>query len=191
MLALAPVGLAACASTSPAPIHRPLAGPLTPAAPLPSIDFAGIDLAMTPFDAATAPRLSYDQPHSECVPFARQFSGVQIWGDAVTWWGQAEGKYPRSNMPATGSVFVMRGYNDDKRGHVAVVSEVVSSRLIRVDQANWLSAGELSFSVPVVDVSPDNSWTQVRMWYVPSNTWGGRTYRADGFIHPIALGGIG
>ncbi|MFN3286808.1 MAG: CHAP domain-containing protein, partial [bacterium] len=29
----------------------------------------------------------------QCVPFARMISGVQIFGDAWTWWKQAAGKY--------------------------------------------------------------------------------------------------
>src|SRR3546814_5614904 len=29
----------------------------------------------------------------QCVPFARAASGIQIYGDAWTWWGQAEDRY--------------------------------------------------------------------------------------------------
>ena len=121
------------------------------------------------------------------MPFARSASGVDLYGDASTWWMQADGKYPRSNTPAVGSVLVMHGYSDDTRGHVAVVSAIVSDRIIRVDQANWLNQGEISLSVPVVDVSPNNDWSEVRVWYIPDNHWGGRVYTADGFIHPFAL----
>ena len=134
-------------------------------------------------DPYSPPRIVAGTAPSQCVPFARSASGVNIYGDANTWWVQAEGKYPRSNTPAVGSVLVMRGYDDPNRGHVAVVSAVVSSRIIRVDQANWLNQGEISLSVPVVDVSPDNDWTQVRVWYVPDNHWGGRTY-LGGRLHP-------
>ena len=34
----------------------------------------------------------------ECVPFARAASGIQIWGDAWTWWSQAETKYQRGHV---------------------------------------------------------------------------------------------
>jgi hypothetical protein len=138
-------------------------------------------------DPNAPPRIIAGAAPSQCVPFARSASGVNLYGDANTWWAQAEGKYPRSNTPAVGSVFVMRGYDDPSRGHVAVVSAVVSSRIIRVDQANWLNQGEISLSVPVVDVSPNNNWTEVRVWYIPDNHWGGRTYAAEGFIHPFPL----
>ncbi|MBL8547802.1 MAG: CHAP domain-containing protein [Hyphomonadaceae bacterium] len=123
----------------------------------------------------------------QCVPFARQASGVEIYGNANTWWRQAAGRYPRSNSPAYGSVFVMHGYNTSARGHVAVVTHVESSRLIRVDQANWLNGGEISRGVPVMDVSPNNDWTEVRVWHIPGGHWGGRVYSADGFIHPFVL----
>lgn len=81
----------------------------------------------------------------------------------------------------------MRGYRTDARGHVAVVTHVDSSRLIRVDQANWLNNGEISTGVPVLDVSPNNDWSEVRVWYIPGGHWGGRTYTAHGFIHPFGL----
>jgi hypothetical protein len=146
-----------------------------------------LDLTTTPFDADTAPRILYDLPPSECVPYAREQSGIQIRGDAVTWWAQADGLYPRSSRPAEGSVLVLRGWQDDRRGHVSVVKAIISSRLIRVDQANWLHGGEISVDVPVIDVSAGNDWSEVRIWHVPGGYWGGRTYQAQGFIHPIGL----
>ena len=133
------------------------------------------------------PRISYDLPPSECVPFARTISGIAIWGDAVTWWRQAAGKYPRSSRPAEGSVLVLRGWQDEKRGHVAVVKAMLSPRIIRVDHANWMHGGEVSLDVPVIDVSPANDWSEVRVWHVPGMYWGGRTYQSQGFIHPIGI----
>jgi surface antigen len=121
------------------------------------------------------------------VPYARQASGVEIYGDANTWWGQAAGRYARSSRPAPGSVLVLRGYNDPTRGHVAVVSGMVSDRILKVDQANWLNRGEISLAVPVLDVSPENDWSQVRVWHIPSGQWGARVYSAEGFIHPFPL----
>jgi len=139
------------------------------------------------FDPSAPPRVVDRRAHLQCVPFAREESGIQIYGDANTWWGQAAGRYPRSNSPAPGSVLVMRGYNDPGRGHVAVVTEVVSSRVILVDHANWLNHGEISTNVPVADVSPNNDWSEVRVWYIPNRQWGARTYRAHGFVHPFLM----
>jgi hypothetical protein len=56
-----------------------------------------------------------------------------------------------------------------------------------VNHANWLNHGEISLNVPVADVSPNNDWSEVRVWYIPNAQWGARVYQADGFIHPFYL----
>lgn len=171
-LGLAAALLAACATTS-APVNmhgRPTAGETLP--------FYSLD---------APPQVVAGAPPLQCVPFARQASGIQIYGDANTWWRQAAGRYPRSNSPAVGSVLVLHGYHDETRGHVAVVRRIISPRVILVDHANWLNQEEVTVNVPVVDVSPENDWTQVRVWYIPLRQWGARTYTADGFIHPFLL----
>lgn len=172
-LGLVTAALAACASTS-APISASRYPAPRPSASLPSYE-------------GDEPRVVDPRAGLQCVPYARQASGIDIYGDANTWWVRAEGRYPRSNQPAPGSVFVMRGYNNPGRGHVAVVTHVDSSRLIRVDQANWLNGGEVSVGVPVLDVSANNDWSEVRVWYIPGGHWGGRIYEAEGFIHPFTL----
>jgi hypothetical protein len=165
------VFLAACASVPmPATTSRPVA-----AAP------------RLPYDPDAPPHVVEGFPPSQCVPFARQESGIDIYGDANTWWMQAAGRYPRSSSPATGSVLVMRGYNDSSRGHVAVVRRVVSSRIILVDHANWMNHGEITVNVPVLDVSDANDWSQVRVWWIPLSQWGARIYSTEGFIHPFLL----
>ena len=140
-----------------------------------------------PYDQGAAAQVLDGRAPLQCAPFAREQSGIEIYGNANTWWGQAAGRYPRSNSPAPGAVLVMRGYNNARRGHVAVVRQVVSSRVILVDHANWLNRGEISTNVPVADVSANNDWSEVRVWYIPSRQWGARTYRANGFIHPFLL----
>ena len=189
--AFAAVATSACASSRPAPISFAVAVPATPsiaaAAPRPPV--APVDTSSLPYDPAFPPVVLDGAPISECVPFARNQSGVQIWGDAVTWWAQADGHYVRSAHPAEGSVLVTKGYNDPTRGHVSVVSAIVSDRLIRVDHANWLGGGETTLNVPVLDVSANNDWSEVRVWHVPGAHWGGRVYTTQGFIHPFRLNG--
>lgn len=119
----------------------------------------------------------------QCVPYAREQSGVDIRGDAVNWWRAAAGHFVRVKAPEDGSVMVMRGYHNN-RGHVAVVRHIMSSRSIIIDHANWLNSGEVTVNVPVVDVSPKNDWTQVRVWHIPTQTWGARVYTVQGFILP-------
>jgi len=118
----------------------------------------------------------------QCVPYARMQSGVQIWGDAVGWWDKASGKFERTSDPEPGAVMVMRGYNDDGRGHLAVVRRILNEREIVVDHANWLNSGEIGLDNPVLDVSDDNDWSQVRIWYAPGRHYGGRIYEVQGFI---------
>jgi hypothetical protein len=179
-LALASAALGACAST-PAPIElggRGTAAPVQRAQAMPR---------PPSFDSSAAPRIVEGRARLQCVPYAREASGVAIWGDAYTWWDQAAGRYPRSSRPAPGSVLVLRGYRTDTRGHVAVVTGIESSRVIRVDQANWLNQEEVSVNVPVLDVSPNNDWSEVRVWHIPSGQWGARVYQSRGFIHAFRL----
>lgn len=128
------------------------------------------------------PVLQRRGPRLQCVPFARSESGVEIYGNANTWWAQAAGRYARERKPEEGAVLVMRGYAGANRGHVAVVREIVSDRVVLVDHSNWLNRGEVTRAVPVRDVSPNHDWTQVQVWHVPGAHWGGRTYRVQGFI---------
>jgi hypothetical protein len=120
----------------------------------------------------------------QCVPFARDASGIDIRGNANRWWTLAQGKYTRSRRPQEGAVFVMRGYSTARRGHVAVVKQILDPRTIVVDHANWGNDGRIYLSAPMRDESPKNDWSKVRVWYTPTNQWGRRLYRAKGFILP-------
>ncbi len=123
----------------------------------------------------------------QCVPYARQLTGLEIRGDAWTWWPAAEGRYLRGPMPQAGSVLVLKKTDRLRRGHLAVVTQVLGPREILVEHANWLNRGMIHRNVPVVDVSPANDWSEVRLWYVPGNHLGGRVYPAYGFIHPATM----
>lgn len=118
----------------------------------------------------------------QCVPFAREESGIEIFGNANTWWSQAAGRYERTRTPEERAVLVLRGYGDSNRGHVALVRETVSSRLIIVDHANWMNRGEITRDVPIRDVSEAGDWSQVQVWNIQTRQWGGRIYNVQGFI---------
>ncbi|MEQ1755667.1 MAG: CHAP domain-containing protein [Micropepsaceae bacterium] len=128
------------------------------------------------------PKVVHAAQPLQCVPYARWKTGVTIWGDAWNWWEKAVGRFDRSSEPEEGSVLVLKGYADNGRGHVAVVRKVINSREIVVDHANWLNGGEISLDSPVMDVSDDNDWSQVRVWYTPGDHYGGRVYDVQGFI---------
>ena len=117
----------------------------------------------------------------ECAPFARAVSGVELRGAAADWWPQAEGRYPRTQTAAVGSVLVFRRSTRLPDGHVAVVSRVLSDRRILATHANWVRH-RVSGDVPVIDVSPGNDWTRVRVWWPPTNQMGVTEYATFGFI---------
>ncbi|MBO1073092.1 CHAP domain-containing protein [Roseomonas marmotae] len=121
-----------------------------------------------------------------CVPYARAESGIQLSGDAWEWWDAAAGRYARGSTPQPGSVLVLRRTSRLRDGHLSVVNRVVSAREIRVDHANWASGayrGRIATDQQVVDVSPANDWSMVRVWYPPSRALGVTSYPAAGFIH--------
>lgn len=114
-----------------------------------------------------------------CVPFARDASGVEIKGNAGTWWDQAKGKFARGSDPVVGSVMAFSATRKLPKGHVAVVSAVVNDREILIDHANWTSS-QVSLGMAVVDVSPQNDWSVVKVASAPNSF--GRPYPIDGFI---------
>jgi surface antigen len=123
----------------------------------------------------------------QCVPFARMISGIQIFGDAWTWWQQAAGKYAQGFTPKSGAVLVFRPHGPMTKGHVAVVSQVLTDRVIQVTQANWSiiegSRGKVERDVTVVDVSPQGDWSQVKVWFDPVHDLGKTIYPTYGFIY--------
>ena len=127
----------------------------------------------------------------ECVPYAREHSGVVLYGDAGAWWDMADGRYARRQAPQLGAVIVLTGYAGAGRGHVGVVSAMVSPREIRLDHANWLGDGAIYIDDPVADVSPENDWSEVRVWNPRTAAWGRKTYLVEGFIGPDRAGDLG
>ncbi len=119
----------------------------------------------------------------ECVPYARQVSSVHLYGDAADWWNKADGQYAKGSDPVPGGVLVLRRSGRLPYGHVAVVRSQRSAREITVDQANWVHH-RITIGEPVIDVSPGNDWSAVRVWWDPSGSMGATTYPAYGFITP-------
>lgn len=124
----------------------------------------------------------------QCVPYARQISGIELSGDAWRWWSAAQGVYERGSSPQVGAVLVFKQTGHMRHGHVAVVRRVINKREIHIDHANWGngfrdSRGAVTTDVAVVDVSPRNDWTQVRVWHEASGTYGTRVNPSFGFIY--------
>jgi hypothetical protein len=138
-------------------------------------------------DAGTAPAVA--PAGLQCVPYAREHSNINIHGDAYTWWDKAAGVYARGSAPMMGAVMVLYGYAGKHRAHVAVVTRMVSPRLIRINHANWNNDGAIYVNDPVQDVSAQNDWSQVKVWNIRTGSWGTRSYSVRGFIGPGPEGG--
>ena len=120
----------------------------------------------------------------QCAPFARFFSGIQLFGAAASWWNQATGKYVQGNAPRLGSVLVFKAVGAMRSGHVATVTRLVSDRIIKVTHANWGGMkGRVERDVTVVDTSTKGDWSAVKVWYAPIGDVGQRAYPTYGFIY--------
>ena len=120
----------------------------------------------------------------QCVPYARRLTGIAIFGDAHTWWKQAQGRYSRGHQPREGAVLAIKPYANSKLGHVAAVSKVVDARTILISHANWSGPGKIERNVTALDVSPENDWSRVRVWYGPTRKLGTTKWPVAGFIYP-------
>lgn len=119
----------------------------------------------------------------QCVPYARAQSGIEIRGNAGTWWAQAEGRYARGAEPRVGAVLVLQPTRFMPIGHVAMVAEIIDDRNIYLNHANWSGPGRIERRALAQDVSPNGDWSQIRVWYAPQGSLGIRANPAFGFIY--------
>jgi len=150
--------------------------------------------ASEPAPAVAEPQVAVLPPPvqpMQCVPYARMVSGVNLRGDAWTWWGQADGRYGRGKKPRAGAVLVFTKTSRLPLGHVSVVTKVVNAREILVTHANWSSRGtgrgQVTSNVRVIDISPGNDWSELRVWNDDLDDFG-LAYPALGFIYQGAAG---
>ena len=140
-------------------------------------------------NAAPAARRQVAQARAgiSCVPYARMITGMDISGNAYTWWGNAAGSYARGKTPEAGSVLAFRSSGGMRSGHVAVVSRVVNRREVLVDHANWegpgIRKGTVMRGVSVIDASDNNDWSVVRVQVGHNANAYGRDYPTYGFIY--------
>lgn len=162
--------LTACGTQSAAPVYRPLD--------------SDIQTYAKPLNAT--PAFYPIKKIKQCVAHAREVTGIPIFGDAHTWWYQADGRYEKGSMPRINSILVLSKTSRLKYGHLAVVKRVVDKRTIEVEHSNWGGTRNerciVYTRMPVKDVSPANNWSQLRFWNYPSETFGS-IYPAQGFIY--------
>jgi surface antigen len=133
--------------------------------------------------ALSIPQAANAQTFWQCAPFARVFSGVQLFGAAASWWNQAIGKYTQGHAPKPGAVLVFKSIGSMRSGHVATVTKVISDRIVQVTHANWSNRGGVERDVKVVDASSKGDWSSVRVWYGPIRDLGTKAYPTYGFIY--------
>lgn len=137
------------------------------------------------FDSPHAAGIRVSQPE-QCVPYARRVSGIQIYGDAHTWWDQAPPQ-ARRFTPMPGAVLVLASTPKLPYGHLAVVKRIIDDKQIDVTHSNWgwdyKTRSIIYNSMRVEDVSPTNDWSQLRFWNMEANSFG-FPYAARGFIYP-------
>ena len=126
-------------------------------------------------------------PYLQCVPYARRVSGIQIFGDAHTWWDQAADRYARGYKPRVGAVMTFKPHGNMRLGHVAAVSRVIDSRTVLLRHSNWSPIngrrGQIEDNVRAIDVSENNDWSEVRVWFDPIQALGGTHWPVQGFIY--------
>jgi surface antigen len=126
-------------------------------------------------------------PYLQCAPYARQVTGIELFGEAGSWWDQAQGRYATGHKPRVGAVMTFLPTRNLPLGHVAAVSKVLDSRRVLLDHANWSPVngrrGQVEKNVLAVDVSPNNDWSEVRVWYAPLGDVGTTAWPVEGFIY--------
>jgi hypothetical protein len=124
----------------------------------------------------------------QCAPYARAQSGIEIHGNAGTWWDQAAGRYRRGSEPQVGAVLAFQPSRAMPIGHVAVVAEIVDDRHVYLNHANWSGPGRIERRALAEDVSANGDWSEVRVWYAPQRSLGLRANPTAGFIYNEAPG---
>jgi surface antigen len=124
----------------------------------------------------------------QCVPYARALTGIDIRGDAHSWWNSAAGLYERGNRPRVGAIMSFRPHGAMRLGHIAAVRKIIDKRTVLISHANWSTIngvrGHIENDVMVVDASDDNDWSRVKVWYSPNNALGTTEWPLNGFIYP-------
>jgi surface antigen len=113
-------------------------------------------------------------------------NGIGLRGDAVYWWEAATGVYARGSVPEVGSIISFRPISIMPLGHIAVVTDVVGPREVRIYHANWTHSDDLpdgiSRGIAVIDVSERNDWSAVGVAIRRSRAFG-NVYPVNGFIY--------
>ena len=88
----------------------------------------------------------------------------------------------------------LKSHGSMQLGHVAVVSQIIDRRNILISHANWSPIngrrGQIENNVAAQDVSENNDWSRVRIWYAPIGKLGTTAFPVNGFIYPEQRSGV-
>ena len=120
----------------------------------------------------------------QCAPYAREISGIDIHGNANTWWGQAAGSYERGHAPKVGAVLA---FQSDRAACGSAMSRwcrrsSATAKSCSPTPIGRAAAGSSTTS-RAVDVSAAGDWSEVKVWYGPQGGLGTSTYPTNGFIY--------
>jgi len=138
------LAMAGCGSIPVDPIRDTAHVPVRPETRIPSTTPSATPSASQAetLELASMAQIRKGEKRLECVPYARQVTGMEISGDAWRWWDNSKGRYERGTAPEAGGVLVFRRVNGSP-GHVAVINQVVSDRIVIASHANWLNDGRM------------------------------------------------
>lgn len=137
-------------------------------------------------------RLHYKHGRShiiQCVAYVHSASDFKIHGDAKYWWGRAAGLYERGSIPEKDAVLAFKPVRRMRLGHVAIVNRIIDSRTITINQAHW-GENRVVHDVKVIDISPKNNWSAVRVELAHNKGNYGSIYPTHGFIYHRPVGSL-
>lgn len=127
-------------------------------------------------------RIRHHRHILQCVGFVHQATDFKIHGNARDWWSRAKGLYARGHVPEAGAVLSFRPRRRMPLGHVAVVKSKIDNRTILIDQAHW-GRNIIDRNVRVIDTSPNNNWSTIRVALRGDKSRFGSVYAINGFIY--------
>src|SRR3546814_12961734 len=100
----------------------------------------------------------------QCVTYARKISGIDIHGNANTWWGKAKGHYERGHEPREGAVLAFAPPGKMRPGHVAMVSNTLSDRVVLPTHPHWSRPAPVATEHPPLPVTPAGDSSGAKVW---------------------------
>ncbi len=127
-------------------------------------------------------------PYLQCVPYAREMSGIADLRRRAYVVGPGGRAVPaRPHAAGRRSDGVSAASQDEAGPCGRRRPESSIARTVLLNHSNWSPIngrrGQIERNVKAIDVSPDNDWSSVRVWYHPLQAFGKTRWPVHGFIH--------